>query len=542
MKRSPDAEAIEADYVIVGAGAAGCVLANRLSASGRHRVLVLEAGGSDRHLFVKIPAGFSRTIGNPVLNWGYRTAAGRHIGDRVIDFPRGRVLGGSSSINGHLYVRGQAADYDHWAQLGCRGWSYDDVLPFFMKAETRAGGDPGYRGTSGPLIISDQRDPDPLCRAFFEAAGTLGLPPNPDYNSGDQEGTALYQQMIRNGRRWSAADGYLRLALRRENLRLLDHALVERVCLDGRRASGVVLRAHGTRRTARARRAVVLAGGAVNSPQVLQLSGVGDGEHLREFGVPVVHQLPGVGRNLRDHYAVRMAYRVTGARTLNERARGLPLLAEIVRYALFRRGLLATSPAHGGGFARTRPELATPDIQYFFAPASYEGGRTGRAPLEKAPGMTCGCSQLRPESRGWVRALSPDPAAPPEIQPNYLADPLDQATLVAGMRLARRIFAAPPLARHVVRESLPGPEAATDDDLLAHACATGSTTYHPMGTCRMGTDPAAVVDPRLRVHGLKSLRVVDASVMPTMPSGNIYAPTVMIAEKGAAMILEDARA
>jgi choline dehydrogenase len=525
--------------VIVGAGAAGCVLAHRLSASGRDQVVVLEAGGSDLRLFVKIPAGFRMTVGNRQLNWGYETAPGAHIGQRRIDFPRGRLIGGSSSINGHLYVRGQAADYDHWAQLGCRGWSYENVLPYFMKAETRAGGDPSWRGSDGPLVISDQRERHPLCEAFFEAAAASGLPPNPDYNSGDQEGSCLYQQMIRRGRRWSAADAYLRPALRRRNLRLVARAQVEAIRFDGRRAVGVSCRVGQRQRTASARKAVLLAAGAINSPHLLQLSGIGNAVHLQEIGVPVVHHLPGVGESLRDHYAVRLAWRVHGAPTLNERAHGLPLLREVLRYAMARRGLLAMSPAHAGAFLRTRPELATPDMQLFFSPASFEGGRSGQAPLERLPGMTCGCSQLRPESRGWVRAASADPTAPPEIQPNYLADPIDQQATVAGMRAVRQIFAAPALARFCAAEILPGPAVASEDELLAHACERGSTIYHPIGSCRMGIDPLAVVDHRLRVMGVEGLRVVDASIMPTMPSGNTYAATIMVAEKAADMISED---
>jgi choline dehydrogenase len=525
--------------VIVGAGAAGCVLANRLSASGRHEVVVLEAGGSDRRLFVKVPAGFRMTVGDRSLNWGYQTAPGAHIRERRIDFPRGRLIGGSSSINGHLYVRGQAADYDHWAQLGCRGWSYDDVLPYFMRAETRLGGNPSWRGADGPLVISDQRERHPLCEAFFEAAAASGLPPNPDYNSGDQEGSCLYQQMIRGGRRWSAADAYLRPALRRPNLRLVTGAQVEAICFEGARAVGVRYRVGQTQQTASARKAVVLAAGAINSPHLLQVSGVGNAAHLQEIGVPVVHHLPGVGESLRDHYAVRLAWRVQGAPTLNERARGLALLCEVLRYAVARRGLLAMSPAHAGAFLRTRPELATPDMQLFFSPASFEGGRSGQAPLERLPGMTCGCSQLRPESRGWVRAASADPSAPPEIQPNYLADPIDQQTIVAGRRAVRQIFAAPALARFCAAEILPGPAVASDAELLAHACERGSTIYHPIGSCRMGSDPLAVLDHRLRVRGVEGLRVVDASIMPTMPSGNTYAATIMVAEKGADMILED---
>jgi choline dehydrogenase len=533
---------VQADYVIVGAGAAGCVLANRLTESGRDEVVILEAGGSDRRLLIKIPAGFRMTVDDPSLNWGYRTAPCEHIGGRELGFPRGRVIGGSSSINGHLYVRGQAADYDHWAQLGCRGWSYRDVLPYFMKAETRPGGDPSWRGAAGPLRISDQREPHPLCDAFFEAAAAVGLRRNPDYNSGDQEGTCLYQQLMRAGRRWSAADAYLRPALRRRNLRLIGHAQVETIRFEGSRAVGATYRVGAQRRTALARKAVLLAAGAINSPQLLQVSGIGHAVHLQEIGVPLVHHVPGVGENLRDHFAARMAWRVRGAATLNERAHGLPLAKEVLRYALFRRGLLAMSPAHGGAFLRTRPELATPDVQLLFSPASFEGGRAGAAPLETLPGMTCGCTQLRPESRGWVRARSSDPSQAPEIQPSYLADPIDQEALVAGMRMVRRIFAAPSLARFCEAEILPGLAAATDEDLLAHARATGSTIYHPIGSCKMGVDPMAVVDHRLRVPGIDGLRVVDASIMPTMPSGNTYAATIMVAEKSADMIREDAAA
>ena len=526
--------------MIVGAGAAGCVLAHRLSESGRDQVAVLEAGGSDRRLFIKVPAGFRMTVGDPSLNWGYETAPGAHIGQRRIGFPRGRVLGGSSSINGHLYVRGQAADYDHWAQLGCRGWSYDDVLGSFMKAETRRGGNPSWRGSAGPLIISDQRERHALCDAFVRAAAATGLAPNPDYNSGDQEGTCLYQQMIRHGRRWSASDAYLRPALGRSNLRLIANAQALAVRFEGRRAVGVDMQVGSERRTVRARKAVLLAAGTINSPQLLQVSGVGNAVHLREIGVPVVHHLPGVGEGMRDHYAVRMAWRVRGARTLNERSRGLPLVAEVLRYAVTRRGLLAMSPAHAGAFLRTRPELATPDMQLFFSPASFEGGRPGQAPLEREPGMTCGSSQLRPESRGWVRARSADPTAAPEIQPNYLADPLDRSTLIAGMRAVRRIFAQPDLAGFCELETLPGEAAQSDDELLAYARETGSTIYHPIGSCKMGMDPMAVVDQRLRVAGIEGLRVVDASIMPTMPSGNTYAATIMVAEKGADMVLADA--
>ena len=525
--------------MIVGAGAAGCVLANRLTESGRDQVAVIEAGGSDRRVFIKIPAGFRMTVGDPSLNWGYHTAPGAHVDQRKIEFPRGRVIGGSSSINGHLYVRGQAADYQQWAQLGCHGWSYDDVLPYFVKSETRPGGDPSFRGHNGPLRVSDQRELHPLSEVFFEAALATGLAPNQDYNSGDQEGTCLYQQMMRNGRRWSAADAYLRPALKRKGLRLISKARVEAIQFDGLRAVGVRYRVGPDQRAARARKAVLLAAGAINSPHLLQISGVGNAVHLQEIGVRVVHHLPGVGESLRDHYATRLSYRVQGARTLNERARGLPLVREALRYLLTRRGLLAMSPAHAGAFLRTRPELVTPDIQLFVSPASFEGARTGQAPLEKLPGMTGGCSQLRPESRGFVRATTADPAVAPEIQPNYLEDPIDQRTVIDGMRAVRCIFSTPPLAGYCESETLPGAAVEDDDDLLAYARATGSTIYHPIGSCKMGIDPMAVVDHRLKVAGIEGLRVVDASIMPTMPSGNTYAATIMVAEKAADMIRED---
>jgi choline dehydrogenase len=532
----------EFDYVIVGAGAAGCVLAHRLSAGGKHSVAVLEAGGPDRNLFIKIPAGFNKTVYNPALNWGYETAPGPHINDRRIPFPRGKVVGGSGSINGHLYVRGQAADYDMWAQLGCRGWSWDDVLPYFKRAETRGngGGDPSVRGSDGPLNIQDQRDPHPLSDAYMAANEALGLRRTPDYNCGDQEGTFLYQQMMKDGRRWSPADAYLRPALKRPNVRLIQRALAERVVFEGKRAVGIRYRQDGAAApvTIRARRDVILSGGAINTPQLLQVSGVGDPEWLQGIGVEVRHALPGVGKNLRDHYAVRVSALVKGARSLNERSRGLPLVAEVLRYAISRKGLLTASPSHAGGYMRTREGLETPDMQLYFAPASYPAGKYGVVELDTVPGMTLGCSQLRPESRGWLKALSSDPRAKPEIQPNYLADPMDRDALLAAMKYLRRLLQTRPLADYVIAENFPGPAVQTDAEWMEHARATGSTTYHPVGSCKLGTDPMAVVDPlSMRVIGLEGLRVADASCMPTMVSGNTYAATNMIAEKASDLIL-----
>ena len=529
----------DVDYVIVGAGAAGCVLANRLTANGKHTVRLLEAGGNDRHIWIKVPAGFSRTIYNRKLNWNYETAPSTGIGERTILYPRGRVIGGSSSINGHLYVRGQAADYDNWAQLGCRGWSWDDVLPYFKRAETHAGGDDAVRGRSGPLNIEQHREVYPLTRAFCETLVNLGLPANADYNSGDQEGTFTYQQMMRNGRRWSAADAYLHPIKSRPNLQIENGALASKVLLDGRRVTGVAYRLGARTKTVRARKEVILCGGSINSPQLLQLSGIGDPEHLAGIGVAVTHALPTVGRNMKDHLAVRMAVRVKGAKTMNTDARGLRLVGQVLRYAVSRRGLLATSPGHGGAFYKTRPELATPDMQLFFAPASYVAGRVGAAALEPEPGMTCGASQLRPESLGHVLAVSSDPTVAPEIQPNYLDDPIDQAAIASALSFIRKVFRTAPLADFTDVETFPGPDV-PDDQLLEHARQTGSTIYHPIGSCRMGVNPDAVVDLGLRVNGLSGLRVVDASIMPNMVSGNTYAATNMIAEKGADLILADA--
>lgn len=527
----------EFDYVIVGAGAAGCVLANRLSESGRNTVAVIEAGGKDNHIWIKIPAGFNKTVYDDKLNWGYETAPGPHIDNRRIKFPRGKVLGGSGSINGHLYVRGQAADYDMWAQLGCRGWSWTDVLPYFKRAESRIGGDDAVRGRSGPLRIEDQHDPHPLSDAFMAANEALGLRRTPDYNGGDQEGTLLYQQMMHNGRRWSPVDAYLRPALGRQNLEVVTRTLVETVDLEGRRAVGVTCRQNGQRRQIRARRDVILSGGAINTPQLLQISGIGNPEDLGTIGVAVKHALPGVGRNFRDHYAVRVSALVKGAGSLNERSRGLRLVGEVFRYALTRKGLLASSPSHAGGYFRTRPGLETPDMQLYFAPASYGAGRYGTTVLDTVPGMTLGASQLRPESTGHVKALSADPAAKPEIQPNYLAVQADRDALLAAMKYLRRLLATPPLSNYVVEENFPGPAVRTDEQWMAHARATGSTTYHPVGTAKLGTDPMAVVDPlSMKVIGLEGLRVADASCMPRMVSGNTYAATNMIAEKAADLI------
>ena len=528
------------DYIIVGAGSAGCVLANRLSANPEIRVLVVEAGGSDRHPFVQAPAGFIKTFQNPRFNWCYTTEPVPGSDGRAIYYPRGKVLGGSSSINGSLYVRGQPRDYDMWAQLGNRGWSYDDVLPYFRRLEDRSAGADGFRATGGPQHVSDISERHPICEAFIAGAESLGVPLNPDYNGATQEGVAYYQRTIRNGRRHSAATGYLHPALNRPNLKLVTNAHVLRLDVEGRHVRGITYRQGSEVRQATAAGETVLAAGVVNSPHILQLSGIGSAERLSELGITPVHHLPGVGEGLQDHYATRVAHRVILGKSLNERARGLRLLWEIGRWLTKGQGLLSLSPAHVAAFVRSRPELDAPDLQFVFTPASYSEGVTGK--LQPFPGMTCGVWQMRPHSRGWVRAKSADPMVPPGIQPNFLAEDTDQRAAIDGLRWSRRLLDSAALAPYRGAETTPGPAVQTDAELLAYARARGSTVYHGISTCRMGVGPGAVVGPDLRLHGMDGLRVVDASVMPAMISANTNAATLMIAEKAADLILASRRA
>jgi choline dehydrogenase len=533
--RRRDGEAVSTyDYIIVGAGSAGSVLANRLTEDPRVTVLLLEAGGSDRHPYITAPAGFLKTFDDPRFNWCFTTAPGPGIDGRAIHFPRGKVLGGSSAINGHLYVRGQARDFDTWAQLGNRGWSYDDVLPYFRRSEDRSTGADAWHGVGGPQHVSDIDERHPICEAFLAGAEELGLAHNPDYNGATQEGVGYYQRTIRRGRRVSAAHSFLRPAMRRPNLHVVTHALVRRVVLEGRRAVGISYARHGRVATARAGREVILSAGAIGSPHLLQLSGIGAPEHLGAIGIEVRHALPGVGEGLQDHYAVRVAHRVTQPITLNERARGMRLCWEIGRWLATGRGLLAFSPAHVAAFVRSRRDLDLPDLQFVFTPASYTVGVVGK--LQPFPGMTIGVWQMRPESKGFVRARSADPEDAPAIQPNYLAADADCRAIVDGLSWCRRLLATKALAPYRGAETLPGVDIVGDEALLAYARSHGATVYHAVSTCRMGNDPRTVVGADLAVHGLAGLRVVDASVMPTMPSANTNAATLMIAEKAADII------
>ena len=529
---------MDADYIVVAAGSAGCVIASRLSETGAS-VTLLEAGPRDWHPMIHIPAGVLKLLYHPVVNWNYASAPETGTAGRSIHWPRGKVLGGSSSINGMLYVRGNPADFDGWAQMGCRGWSFDDVLPFFRKSEHYVqGGDREIRGQGGPLKVEDYRTILPLTHRFVEAAQQAGFPFSADLNGRMQEGVG-YSQMTRKGRfRGSTAQTFLSEARKRDNLRIETDALATRLLLDGKRCVGVAFRQRGMDREARAAREVILCGGSVNSPHLLQISGIGPAQHLQSIGVQVVHDLPGVGANLQDHYVARISHRAKDATSINQLAHGVRLAAEAVRFAAVGRGALTFGVTSAQVFCRSRPELASPDLQLLFTPASYDAARFGA--LEREAGMTVAICPVRPDSRGTIMAQSPDPSAAPLITPNYLSDPNDQRVLTTGMRITRTIFAAPAIARHSVRETLPGPGVMSDDELADYSRRFGTTIFHPVGTCRMGDGPAAVVDARLRVHGMGGLRVIDASVMPTLTTGNTNAPTIMIAEKGAAMIREDA--
>ena len=528
------------DYIIVGAGSAGCVLANRLTASGRHRVLLLEAGPNNRHPWLHIPLGYGKLFTDRRFNWCYETEPQPECDGRAIIAPRGKVLGGSSSINGLIYIRGQAEDFDHWRQLGNAGWSFDDVLPYFRRAEDNERGADALHGAGGPLSVADARDRHPLADAFIEAAVECGYPRNDDFNGPTQEGAGYYQTTTRNGRRSSTAVGYLKPARRRANLTVVSEALATRVLFDGRHAVGIEYLAGTEKRSARANAEVIVASGAFNSPQLLQLSGLGPASLLQSLGIAVVADMPGVGNGLNDHYAGRIILRCNEPLTLNDAVRSWGgKITEGLRYGFTRRGYLTVAAIAAGCFVRAHPSSDTPDSQCSIALYSADaiGGN-----LHPFPGVTGICTLLRPESHGSVRIKSADPRQAPAIHPNYLATAKDRETIVAGVKALRGIFRAPAMARHIAEELEPGAQCVSDDDLLDFIRRCGSTTYHPVSTCRMGSDPNAVVDERLRVHGFEGLRVVDASIMPAVVSGNTNAATIMIAEKGADMILADAAA
>jgi choline dehydrogenase len=514
------------------------VLADRLSEDGA-QVVLLEAGPTDWHPMIHVPAGALHLRANPLVNWNYFAEPGDRIAHRSMHWPRGRVLGGTSSINGMLYVRGNPADYDGWAQMGCRGWSYAEILPYFKKSERYGPGDTEYRGKSGPLLVEDYRTILPLTHRFVEAAQQAGFRLTRDYNGAVQEGVG-YSQMTRNGRfRGSTARTFLAEARRRANLRVLTKAVATRLLFEGRRCTGVAFRHKEADHQVSAAREVVVCGGTVNSPHLLQISGIGPAAHLQSIGVAVQHDLPGVGASLSDHFAMRVTHRVKDEVSINQMARGLKLIGEIGRYATTGRGALTFGVTTAMVFCRSREGLASPDLQLLFTPGSYDPNLIGR--LENEPGMTLVVCIARPNSRGTIMARSADPLDRPAIRPNYLSDPGDLRVLLAGTGYARQIFAAPALARFSAAETMPGPEINSEEALIDCFRQAGTNLHHPVGTCRMGDDPMAVVDARLRVRGMEGIRVVDASVMPTVTTGNTNAPTIMIGEKGAAMIREDRR-
>ena len=528
------------DYIIVGAGTAGCVLANRLSANPRHQVLLIEAGGKDDYFWIDVPVGYLFTINNPRTDWCFTTEPEPGLAGRSIGYARGRVLGGCSSINAMIYMRGQRSDYDHWAQLGNRGWGWDDVLPIFKASEDYVHGANDYHGADGELRVEERRVSWEILDAWRDAAEECGIPKIDEFNRGDNFGNAYFQVNQRRGVRWSATKAFLRPAQARANLTVLTDAHVLKLRFEAGeatlRATGADVLLKGERVAFDASRETLLAAGAVGSPQLLQVSGIGSAAVLDSIGVAQRHELPGVGENLQDHLQLRSIYKVNNTVTLNQRTRNLFGYARMaLEYALLRRGPLTMPPSQLGAFARSTPEQASANIEWHVQPLSLD--RFGE-PLHRFNAITPSVCNLRPASRGWVRARSADSLEAPSIAPRYLSTPEDEQVAIDGLKLTRRIMNAPALARFQPEEWLPGTAAASDEQLLDAARQVGTTIFHPVGTCKMGNDPAAVVDDRLRVHGIKQLRVIDASIMPTITSGNTNAPTVMIAEQGARYVIE----
>ena len=523
------------DYVIVGAGSAGCVLAARLSEDPRAQVLLLEAGPEDRHPWLHIPLGYGKTFRDPNVSWQFQTEPEESTGGRSLTIPRGKVLGGSSSINGLGFTRGQADDYDTWAQMGNRGWSFSEVLPYFKRMERFEGGADEFRGGDGPMSVSYARDRWELCEVFIKAAERHGIPYNADPNGARHEGINYFQMNTRNGRRHSTSVAYLNPVRARPNLTVETHAEARRLLFEGKRCVGLAYEIQGQPREVRAGE-VILCGGSIGSPQLLELSGIGQGARLKELGIEVVHDLKGVGENLHDHYLARSVWRVTQKVTFNERMSGIRLGVEAMKYALFRRGLLAICAAQLCAFIRSRPELDLPDLELTFTPWSMQQGKIGV--FEDRPGMSIVAFQLRPESRGSIHIRSTDPKQAPAIRPNYLATETDRRVLIDGLKLARRIVASPELDPYRGEQIWPAPHLNTDDELLAHARETGASVGHLCGTCKMGpaTDANAVVGPDLKVHGIEGLRVADGSVLPTQISGHTNAPIIMIGEKASDLV------
>ncbi len=527
----------KSDYIIVGSGSAGSIVANRLSEKSNIKISIVEAGGSNTHPFIKMPAGFIKTINDKRFNWCFKTEASREVNNREIFFPRGKGFGGSSSINGHLYVRGQPDDYNQWAQLGNLGWGYDDILPYFKKSENKEGGNDDYRGKNGPLFVTDIVDKHPICEEFIKGSKELNIPLQEDYNSSNQEGIFYYQRTIKNGMRFSASDAFLKPALKRNNVQIYSNTMVLKIIFKNKKAIGLVCEKDNKKFEIFAEKEIILCAGAIGTPHLLQISGVGNPEHLKNIGVSTLNESKNVGEGLQDHYAVRVSNSINKPVSLNERARGYKLALEVMKWFIFKKGLISYSPAHVGAFLKSSPAIDFPDLQFVFAPASYSEGMIGK--LQNTPGITCGVWQSRPHSRGYVKAVSNDINEPPLIQPNYLKEKIDQDLMIEGVKRCRALLKTSNINKISIKEDLPGKDIKTDNEILDFIRNNGGTVYHAIGSCRMGMDKSAVVNSELKVNGIQNLRIVDASIMPTMPSGNTNAATMMIAEKASDLIKKD---